>query len=584
MTGMSIRLKAALLLVAITLAPVALAVTLLLSINREAVRTTEKQLQAAVLAEVAGTVIRLVRDTRADAEAVAAALGSAASSTKDEEQAMAGVRALIATRPSLDAVRFEVPAAKVSTVLSRPGVARADVPASTEALRATADERGVGFVVASAGRGVIVVPIAFGNQKPGGPRGYVTVAVDFSRLETELSNIADQRFGSGAAALAVLDGDRKLVAAHGVAGKSAGADGSALPVLAALPSGAPWTTRIGVVSEHFEGDTRFVGAVESIPELGWAVALWRPEPIAYAALAQMRTQGIRVSFLAAILALIAGVLAGRSITRPILELAAQAKLIGQRRWREIAPAPARGDEVGELATSLVTMASDLEKGEQEIAREARLRGDLGRFLSKELVDAITAGEHELGLGGRRMSVSVLFADVVAFTPLTESRPAEEVVALLNDLFSLLTEIVFRHGGTVDKFIGDCIMAVWGAPVPAEDHAVRALAAAEDMMRFLENANEGWKKAYGVEVRLAIGVSSGEAIVGNIGSKKRMEYTVIGDIVNVAARLEGLAAPNQILVSEETERLSAGAFALRPLGDRKLTGREKLTRVYELDAS
>ncbi len=88
---------------------------------------------------------------------------------------------------------------------------------------------------------------------------------------------------------------------------------------------------------------------------------------------------------------------------------------------------------------------------------------------------------------------MVFADVVGFTPLAEAREAEQIVGLLNELFSVLTEIVFRHGGTVDKFIGDCIMAVWGAPVPQEDHAARALGAAEDMMRFLETANEGWKR-------------------------------------------------------------------------------------------
>jgi class 3 adenylate cyclase len=583
MTGISIRIKAALLLVIITLLPVGLCVTLLLSVNREAVRTTEKQLQAAVLAEVAGGVTRLVRETQGDAEAVAAALGSA-SSARDDESGMAAVRALIATRPNVAAARFEVPAAKISTVIRRPDETR-DAPVSTEALRKVADERGVGFVVDGPGHGVIVVPIVLARRAGAEPpRGYVTVGVDLSRVAQDLENVAQQRFADGGASVVVVDGDRRIIAAHRVAGKAAGADGGALPVFGAMPKGTPWTTRIGVVSEHEDGGVKMVGAVESIAELGWAVAIWRPEPVAYAALARMRTEGVRVAAIAALFALIAGVLAGRSITKPILALVDQARMIGQRRWHDLPPATARGDEVGVLGRSLAAMAGDLEKGEQEIAREARLRGDLGRFLSKELVDAITAGKHELALGGRRASVSVVFADVVGFTPLAETRPAEEVVALLNELFTLLTEVVFRHGGTVDKFVGDCIMAVWGAPVFAEDHAERALAAAEDMMRFLENANDGWKERYGVEIRLGIGVNSGEAIVGNIGSDKRMEYTVIGDVVNVAARLEAIAAPNQVLVSEATEKMSGGRFALRHLGERRLTGRETITQVYELETS
>jgi class 3 adenylate cyclase len=177
---------------------------------------------------------------------------------------------------------------------------------------------------------------------------------------------------------------------------------------------------------------------------------------------------------------------------------------------------------------------------------------------------------------------VLFADVVAFTPLAESRSAEEVVSLLNELFSILTEIVFRHGGTVDKFIGDCIMAIWGAPVAQPDHAQRALAAAEDMMRFLETANERFREVYGIEIRLGIGVNSGEAIVGNIGSDKRMEYTVIGDVVNVAARLESIAAPNQLLVSEATRRLAGVGFDLTLVGEKNLTGRKNATTVYQLE--
>ena len=583
MTGISIRIKAALLLVTITLLPVGVCVTLLLSINREAVRTTEKQLQAAVLAEVAGGVVRMVRETQGDAEAVAAALGSA-STARDDESGMAAVRALIATRPNIGAARFEVPSAKISTVVRRPDETR-DAPVSTDALRRLADDRGVGFVVDGPSRGVIVVPIVLPRRagtEP--PKGYVTVAVDLSRLAQDLENVAQQRFPEGGASLVVVDGDRRIIAAQRVDGKTPGADGRDLPVFGAMPAGTPWTTRIGVVSEHQSGGVRMVGAVETIAELGWAVALWRPEPVAYAALDRMRREGALVAVFAGVFALLAGVLAGRSITKPILALVAQARLIGQRRWRELPAPEARGDEVGVLGQSLAQMAGDLEKGEQEIAREARLRGDLGRFLSKELVDAITAGEHELSLGGRRASVSVLFADVVAFTPLAETRPAEEVVALLNELFTLLTEVVFRHGGTVDKFVGDCIMAVWGAPVFAEDHAERALAAAEDMMRFLENANDGWKQRYGVEIRLGIGVNSGEAIVGNIGSDKRMDYTVIGDVVNVAARLEAIAAPNQVLVSEATEKMSGGRFALRLLGERRLTGRETVTQVYELETS
>ncbi len=283
-----------------------------------------------------------------------------------------------------------------------------------------------------------------------------------------------------------------------------------------------------------------------------------------------------------LLTIVAGLLAARTVTKPVLHIADQARNIGRRNWDAVAIEVERSDELGQLASSIRRMAEDLQAGEEEIAKEAALRGDLSRFLSKELVDAIVEGKHPLSLGGSRAEVTVLFADVVAFTPLAESRPAEEVVELLNELFSMLSEIVFRHEGMVDKFIGDCIMAVWGAAAPQEDNAARAVAAADDMMRFLETAADEWRENYDVEIRLGIGINSGEAIVGNVGSNKRMEFTVIGDVVNVASRLESIARPNQVLMSAATRARMGDAFEVRSLGEHNLTGRKERTEVFELE--
>jgi class 3 adenylate cyclase len=368
---------------------------------------------------------------------------------------------------------------------------------------------------------------------------------------------------------------------EGVAGVLPGADVASLSIWSSLPAGTPWTARVGVVRELSDGGQEIVGGVQSVPELGWAVALWRPRAIAYRTLGEMQRQTLLAVIGVVFVALAIGFGLGQAITRPVLRLARQARRIGQRRWGELEPARARGDEIGELDRAMADMARDLEQGEREVERQAKLRGDLGRFMSQELVEAIVRGDHPITLGGQRREITVLFADVVAFTPLAESKGAEVVVEILNELFSLLSEIVFKHGGTVDKFIGDCLMAVWGAPVSQEDHARRALAAAEDMLRFLETANPAWSARHGVEIRLAIGVNSGEAIVGNIGSDKRMEYTVVGDIVNVAARLEAIAKPNQILCTERTAELAGEGFTLRSLGAQQLTGRKGTTTVLEL---
>ncbi len=573
---MKVRTKAVLVLTTMTLVPVGASVALLVEANRRPVQTSEEGLQLAVLDQVAAEPGRILHEVENDAVAVAAVLSRAASGAIRDEDAIESVRALIGSRDTIDAVRFEVPSAKVSTVI-RQKESSAEVPESTAELRALADERGHAFAVLDPGRGLVVVSIKADKADAKAPKGYVVAKADLRKLGPAVEEVARQRF-AGNVGLLVASHDRKAVASFGIDGVSPGSPTDQLPIWQMLPKGTPWDQQVGGVREYTANGVPMVGAIKTIPDIGWVVASFRPQSVAYESLADMRRRGLAVAGAAVVLALVVGLLVARGLTAPLLRVVDQVRLVGQRRWRDLTLGTKRSDEIGELFASLGDMAKDLEQGEKEVA----LRADLSRFMSKPLVDAIVRREHSLSLGGKRAPISVLFADVVGFTPLAESRGAEQVVALLNELFTVLTEIVFRHGGTVDKFIGDCIMAVWGAPVAQEDHAARALAAAEDMMRFLETANEGWKEKYDVEVRLGIGVNSGEAIVGNIGSDKRMEYTVVGDVVNVAARLEGIAQPNQVLVAESTQKLAGEAFALRRLGERRLTGRKNETAVFELE--
>ena len=226
------------------------------------------------------------------------------------------------------------------------------------------------------------------------------------------------------------------------------------------------------------------------------------------------------------------------------------------------------------------MAGDIAASEVEIARRAGVERDLSRYLPGEIAKSIAEGRHKLALGGERKHVTVLFADVVAFTPFAERASPEVAVGFLNELFSLLSEIVFRHGGTLDKFIGDSVMAIFGAPNPQDDAAERALATAEDMHRFVEASAGQWKEKYGFDVKLAIGVSTGEALVGNLGSEARLEYTAIGDVVNVAARLEGLARPGQTLVTGEVTK-AAETFDFNSLGEHPVRGKSAPVAVFEV---
>lgn len=586
-----IRTQAVAILFAVAVVPAGLIAWWMTGLYQIAVETTEKQIQSAVLAELAGALLGSVDDVRGDAEAVAAALASVAAQSGSQQQAgtqqpsgaqerdpLGTVRAVLASRRNLEAVRFDVPAANVSTVLRRGRVDGADVEPVSQSLRDVVDQRGVAFSVVRPGVALVVVPVPTEAESAG--RGYVAATVDLAPLSEKARSIAETRFENANVHLLVADQQRRMVAGFGIPGE-VGSPVDTLRIWRLLPDGTPWTTRVGVVTEFADNGRPYVGAIETVADLGWTVAVWRPKAEAYQSLTALGPRFLGAALVVLLGTLVVGVIVARALTRPVLALAGQARLIGQRRWGQIQIPETGTGELAQLATSLRQMATELEGSEARIAREARLRGDLSRFLSQDLVTAIVEGQHSLELGGTRAPVTVLFADVVAFTPLAEGQPAERIVSLLNELFSMLSEIVFRHRGTVDKFIGDCLMAVWGAPFAEKAHAALALEAAGDMMKFLEAANENWKHTYGCELRLAIGINSGEVIVGNIGSTKRMEYTVIGDPVNVAARLEAIAKPNQILLTRSTRDLAARDFEVAPLGAHRLTGRATDTEVFEL---
>jgi adenylate cyclase len=211
-----------------------------------------------------------------------------------------------------------------------------------------------------------------------------------------------------------------------------------------------------------------------------------------------------------------------------------------------------------------------------------LRDTVSRYVSPEVVEEILRNPGLLQLGGRRQQVTVLFADIRNFTAMSESMSPEEVVEVLNEYFAEMVELVFRHRGTLDKFVGDALMAVFGAPVPVARAATRSVECALAMQRHLSRMrSEGRTPIQGVR----IGINTGEAIVGNIGSARRMDFTVIGDVVNVAARLQELAKDLEAdtLISEATFQELEGKFNLAPTKAVVLRGRRKATTIYRLSS-
>ncbi len=315
-------------------------------------------------------------------------------------------------------------------------------------------------------------------------------------------------------------------------------------------------------------------------ELPWMGAVQQPTEIAYKKYWDKYSDLWRLLGLVALVAMIGGVLLARQLTAPIQSLVDFANALAKRDF-DHRVLVSTSDELRTLGNALNDAAIQLAESERRIAEETQIRTALGRYLPEQLVDRITTEGRNLELGGERRRITVLFADVAGFTPLVEKHPAEDMVTILNQLFTILTEIVFRHGGTVDKFIGDCVMAFWGAPDEQPDHAERALEAAEDMLSWIDAANANWEREFGVNIELAIGVHTGEAVIGNFGSETRMEYTVIGDTVNLAARLEAIARPQQILISEATRTEAGDLFDYVKLRAHRIAGRREVVQLYEV---
>ncbi len=237
-----------------------------------------------------------------------------------------------------------------------------------------------------------------------------------------------------------------------------------------------------------------------------------------------------------------------------------------------------------LKTISCQMAMILEQASlnEKIREEERMRNRLERFHSPQVIDMIVKSALESAddlMDAKDKEATILFTDIIGFTSLTENMQPREINTLLNRFFSRMTDIVFEYDGTLDKYIGDSLMAIFGAPIEKKNDAERAVSAAVKMRQELLAMIE---KAEGdVNFSIRIGINTGHVVAGNIGSPKRMEYTVIGTPVNIASRLESLAQPNQIIIGEETYRRVKGKFNIQKIGPREVKGASEPVMAYEV---
>jgi adenylate cyclase len=233
-----------------------------------------------------------------------------------------------------------------------------------------------------------------------------------------------------------------------------------------------------------------------------------------------------------------------------------------------------------LVAAQAGAAIDNAAAHEKIAQQALQRSALERFLSPEVVEMVVANP-DIRLGGVNQEVTVMFADIRGFTAMSEKMEPSRVVEILNEYFTRVTDVIFDNGGTLDKYMGDAVMAVFGAPISKGNDAANAVNSAIQIQRLLIELNRDAAARDWPELRVGIGINTGNAIAGNIGSPRRLDYTVVGDAVNTAQRLMTNAAGGQVLISESTAKKLGRNFDLEQLPELKVKGRNEAVPVFSV---
>ena len=353
-------------------------------------------------------------------------------------------------------------------------------------------------------------------------------------------------------------------------------------VLAALPSGQIKPGMEALQSEGIEvlhvdvGDNAYLVATKQVDHYGsipWQLGAWVPMEDTMDAMRRLR-HGAAIGLAIAVLAVLLAVVLGRLFARPIRRVAAESTKISGLDLGKVTPLP--GSHISEL-------------DEQARAFNAMLSGlrSFERYVPRRLVSQLIASHSDDQVGSEERVLTVMFTDIAGFTAMSERLPAAEVARFLNEHFSLLAGCVEAEEGTIDKYIGDALMAFWGAPDVQDDHALRAcragLAIAEAMA-----ADNAERQADGrPAARIRIGIHSGPVVVGNIGAPGRINYTIVGDTVNTCQRLEALGRDFDrgeaatVLVSEAVATVVGGTLAVEPVGSYEVKGRSEKVQAFRL---
>jgi class 3 adenylate cyclase/CHASE3 domain sensor protein len=239
------------------------------------------------------------------------------------------------------------------------------------------------------------------------------------------------------------------------------------------------------------------------------------------------------------------------------------------------------NQLAKLYRDLGELNENLEKTVQDQLGRLRQAEQLRRYLAPQIADAVLSGSAPVSLTSTRRNLTILFANIRGFTTMSERMEPEELIDALNQYFAIMTDVVFRHGGTLDKYVGDGILSFFGDPILFEDHAERAVGSALELRRRLRGLRPKWLVHRDEELNVGVGISTGYVTVGNIGSSTRTDYTVIGNHVNLASHLAKIAEPHQILVSERTVAAVRDRHPATPLRAIMLEGFQGPVPIFEI---
>jgi PAS domain S-box-containing protein len=252
-------------------------------------------------------------------------------------------------------------------------------------------------------------------------------------------------------------------------------------------------------------------------------------------------------------------------------------------WGSVSAQVVKGGEDGEelFFDCIIEDIDERKKARLKMEQDAETRRRFQKLLSPDLAEMVVSGDLRVEKGGTKRNATVLFADIRGFTTLSENTGADEVVQMLNEYFEAMVEVVFRLEGTVDKYIGDAIMVLWGAPIPHANAPFRAVQAAIEMRRSLAEFNKRRKALGKQQIQMGIGINTGEVVAGYIGSSRTMSYSVIGDTVNTASRLCSAARAGQILVSDSTYGFIRNHFSVTRLRPLQVKGKLQPIHIFEV---